>query len=124
MSNEKNSVQRRKSRYVSGGDTEVNQNALEWWERAVFTTGPTDITYTVERKFAGRIDQIASLFLGEPRHWWIIAQYNNILDPTAEIVEGATLVIPSPERVEAILNGKTGGVVSTREVKPTVLPIV
>ena len=37
MSEEKNSVLRRKSRYTSGGTTEVNSNntAIEWWERTV-----------------------------------------------------------------------------------------
>ncbi len=125
MTEQKSSVQRRGSRYACGGVTEVTPTALEWWERTVFASAPDDTFYRVERKFEGRLDLIAALLLGEPRHWWILAQYNNVLDPFAEIVEGAVLVVPSATRVQAILNGgRTGGVPSTREVRPSILPIV
>lgn len=121
---EKNSVLVRTSRYVSGGETEVNQGALEWWERTTLTAAEDDTPYVIERKFEGRLDQVAALFLGEPRLWWVLAQYNNVLDPHAEVVEGAVIQIPSTERVQAILSGKTGGVRSTREVPTSILPIV
>lgn len=124
MAQEKNSVLRRDSRFVSGGETETGESGLEWWERTVFTTDSTDISYTVELKFAGRLDQIAALFLGEPRNWWVIAQYNNILDPYSEVIEGLVLKIPSADRVKLMLNGKTGGIASTREVPISILPIV
>lgn len=125
MSEEKNSTRRRKTRYVAGGSTEINQHGLEWWERAILTSAPDDILYKVEKKFENRLDLIASIFLGEPRYWWIIAQYNNVLDVSAEIKEGATIYIPSMARVDAILNtGKMGGVPSTREVPISILPIV
>lgn len=124
MSEEKNSVLRRKSRYVSGGVTEVSDNRLEWWERSTFTSGNGDVLYTVERRFEGRLDLIAALFLGEPRLWWVIAQYNSILDPYTEIVEGATITIPTAEKVDALLDGRIGGVPSTREVPISILPIV
>lgn len=126
MSEEKNSVLRRKSRYTSGGTTEVNSNntAIEWWERTVLESSSSDTSYQIERKFEGRLDQIAALFLGESRYWWVLAQYNAVLDPQAEIIEGAIIYIPSKERVELILSGKTGGVTSTREVQTSILPIV
>lgn len=124
MSEEKNSLQRRKSRYVSGGLTETNDKAIEWWERTTFSAAEDDRPYVVDKKFAGRLDLIAALFLGEPRMWWVIAQYNNVLDVFAEVREGSIIYIPSTERVEAILNGKTGGVPSKREVPISILPIV
>lgn len=124
MSEEKNSVERRNSRYVSGGITETNQNALEWWERNVFSGAEDDRPYVVEKRFAGRLDLIAALFLGEPRMWWVIAQYNNVLDVFAEVREGSILYIPSTERVDLILSGQTGGVPSKREVPVSILPIV
>jgi hypothetical protein len=124
MNEEKSSIERRKSRYVSGGVTEANSLALEWWERTTFNSDDTDRPYVVEKKFQGRLDLIAALFLGEPRMWWVIAQYNNVLDAYAEISEGALIYIPSTERVDAILNGKTGGVPSQREVPISILPIV
>lgn len=124
MSEQTNSVFRRKSRYASGGTTEVSDNRLEWWERKNFTSSVDDSLYTIDQRTAGRIDIIAAMFLGEPRLWWIIAQYNKILDPFAELVAGAQIYIPSPERVDAMLNGRTGGVPSTRETPISILPIV
>jgi len=121
---EKNSVLRRKSRYSSGGVTEVSDNRLEWWERNVFTSDGEDSLYTVDQRTQGRLDLIAAMFLGEPRLWWVIAQYNKILDPYAEIVEGAKIYIPSSERVDAMLDGRTGGVPSTRQAPVSILPLV
>lgn len=124
MSKEKNSVLRRQSRYASGGTTEVSNNRLEWWERNTFASDTNDALYTIDQRTVGRIDLIAAMFLGDSRHWWVIAQYNKILDPYAEIVVGAKIYIPSPERVDAMMNGRTGGVPSTREVPVSILPIV
>jgi len=121
---EKNSTLVRNSRYVSGGETEVGTNTIEWWERTKFTTSPDDSTYVVEKKFVGRLDLITAVFLGEPRYWWLVAQYNNLLDPYDEITEGRVLYIPTLDRVKLLMNGKTGGVPSTREVPLAILPVV
>lgn len=124
MSEEKNSVFRRTSRYVSGGSTEVSGNRLEWWERNVITSSGNDTLYTIDQRTEGRIHLIAAMFLGDSSLWWVIAQYNKILDPYAEIVAGAQIYIPSAERVDAMLNGRTGGVPSTREAPVSILPLV
>lgn len=124
MSEETNSIFRRKTRYVSGGVTEVSTNRLEWWERNVFTSDDNDGLYTIDQITAGRLDLIAAMFLGESRLWWVLAQYNSILDPFAEIVPGAKIFIPSADRVDAMMAGKTGGVPSTREVPVSILPLV
>ena len=121
---EKNSTLVRNSRYVSGGETEVGMNTIEWWERTKFTTNPDDSTYVVEKKFVGRLDLITTVFLGEPRYWWLVAQYNNLLDPYDEVTEGRVLYIPTLDRVKLLMNGKTGGVPSTREVPLAILPVV
>lgn len=124
MSEETNSVYRRKSRYVSGGETEVGEVGLEWWERNTLSSADDDRVYTVDRKFEGRLDLIAAMFLGEPRLWWLLAQYNKILDPFSEVVDGTKIFIPSSARVDLMLNGRTGGTTSTREVPISILPIV
>lgn len=123
---ERNSVFNKNSRYVSGGITEINQTALEWWERINFSTDPSDSIYVVEKKFEGRLDLITAVYLGEKfvANWWIIAMINNILDPYTEIYEGRVLYIPTRERAAAIISGQLGGVPSTREVPTSVLPIV
>lgn len=121
---QKNSVLIKNSRYVSGGVTEVNQTALEWWERDIIQLNEDDRTYVVERRFEGRLDLIAALYLGEPRWWWIIAQMNNILDPYSEVKEGIVLYIPTIETAKQILSGKVGGIASKREVPLSIIPIV
>lgn len=119
-----NSTRVRNSRYVSGGTVEVNQTAIEWWERAYFSSAPDDRVYVVPKHLAGRLDRIAYEMLGEARLWWIIAMHNNILDVSGEVVEGTILYIPSADRVKNSLSGKPGGVPSQRELIPSILPIV
>ena len=113
------------SRYVSGGQTEVNSKRLEWWERATFSFSESDDTYVVDSKTAGRIDLIAASFLGDSHLWWLIAQYNSILDVFDEISVGRILRIPNTSRVQQMLGGKLGGYESKREVPLTnISPIV
>jgi hypothetical protein len=121
---ETNSTLIRSSRYVSGGTTEVNATAIEWWDRLYFTSAPDDTLYVVPKSRAGRLDQISAELLGEPRWWWIIAMQNNILDPALEVVEGTVLYVPSVERVKTTLSGTSGGLPSQRELTPSILPIV
>lgn len=122
---ETNSTLLARSRYVAGGITEVNTRALEWWERANFREDNTDRLYAIEARFNGRLDLIAQLFLEDSRLWWVIAQYNAILDPYVEISVGRILRIPTRDRVLSMLTGKFGGAASTREVPLTnITPIV
>lgn len=122
---ENNSVNLKKSRYVNGGTTEVSAFSLEWWERSYFESDSTDITYAVENAVAGKLDLIASAFYDEPRLWWVIAQYNNILDIAEEVVPGRVLQIPSKERVmTSFINGALGGTKSQRESLQTITPII
>jgi len=122
---EKNSTLVKNSRYVAGGQTEVNDQRLEWWERTNFQLDDTDVQYTIDKRTEGRLDLIAQAFLGNSHLWWVIAQYNAILDPHAEISLGRVLRIPTPARVQNMLNGKLGGYPSAREVPLTnITPIV
>ena len=121
---EKHSLLNRSSRYVSGGRTEATSKFLEWWERAKIEDADDDIAYVVEKKFVGRLDLISAVYLGDPKIWWLIAQYNNILDPFAEVVEGLVLYIPQRSRAQSLLTGRLGGIPSTREVPISILPIV
>lgn len=123
---EKNSVLVKGSRYVAGGSTEVNKVSLEWWERNVYVTDPTDFMYVVEQRFEGRLDLITAIYLGEQniRYWWLVAMLNNILDPYTELKTGRVIRIPTKERLQNMLSGKMGGVPSTREIPISILPIV
>ena len=122
---EKSSVLVRNSRYVSGGTSEVNARAIEWWERTPLVPDDSDVLYVVERRWEGRLDLIANALLGDSRLWWLIAQYNAILDVPGEIREGRVLRVPVKERAQSFLNGRIGGIDSLREVPTdTISPIV
>lgn len=123
---ETNSTLVQDSRYVVGGQTEVNNTALEWWERTVFALDESDIIYTVQKSSEGRLDNIAKTFLNDSSYWWVIAQYNAILDPFTEITEGRILRIPTPARLQSMLGaGRLGGYASSREVPlSNITPIV
>lgn len=119
-----NSLFDRYSRYVAGGTAETANGKIEWWERNVFPQDETDIVYTVENFYEGRLDLIASTFYNEPRYWWVIAQYNSILDPFTEVVAGATLKIPTKDRLSFMLATKQGGTGSQRQPVDTISPII
>jgi hypothetical protein len=122
--NNTNSLNNSFSRYVGGGISETANGYITWWERIVFTTDPTDTTYIVENFYTGRLDLIASVFYNEPRYWWVIAQYNNILDPFSEIVAGRILLIPQMSRLQQMLLTQKGGVPSTAEAVSLISPII
>jgi hypothetical protein len=119
-----NSLYNKFSRYVGGGTTETSGNFIEWWERSNFESDKSDIVYPVENFYEGRLDLIASVFYNEPRWWWIIAQYNNILNPAEEVVAGRILLIPTKSRISLMINNKQGGVASTRTPVNTISQIV
>lgn len=111
-----NSVNLSTSRYVHGGITEVTPFSIEWWDRIRFPRDVSDVQYAVDSIYEGRLDLIANKFYDSPKLWWIIAQYNNILDITGEIITGRILLIPTKSRVyKEFLVGKTGGKISSRE---------
>ena len=63
-----NSLYNKYSRYVAGGNTEIANKMIEWWERGLFPKDPSDIVYTIENFYVGRPDLIASVFYNEPRY--------------------------------------------------------
>jgi hypothetical protein len=124
MSNNSNSLFNKYSRYVGGGETETANGFIEWWERSLFEQDPSDIVYTVENFYEGRLDLISSVFYNEPRWWWVLAQYNNILNPFSEVVAGRILLIPSKSRLPLMLNNRKGGIPSKKQPVNTISPII
>jgi hypothetical protein len=115
--NSKNSAYNLKNgRYVLGGTSEVGVQTLEWWSKAAVKRDPSDLVYFMERKYENRPDMLGYVFYGDPGLWWIIAQYNNILDPVVELVEGTLLLIPTLDRIKQVYStsAKVGGIPSTR----------
>ena len=122
--NNTDTLQNKNSRYVAGGTTEVANQQIEWWERSLFRRDDSDITYVVENFYENRLDLISAVFYGQTRYWWLLAQYNNILDPATEVEAGRVIAIPTLDRVQLMLNTKKGGVSSTRIPVNLISPII
>ena len=115
--NLKNSTRNTKNgRYTLGGTTEVSSFAIEWWNMRKMRKDPSDILYIIEKQYEYRMDMLGLLFYGDVGLWWVIAQYNGILDPFTELVEGKLIMVPLKERVESeLFKGiKAGGITSNR----------
>jgi hypothetical protein len=112
------------SRYVHGGSTEIANDRVEWWEKKSFPSDETDQIYVVENIYEGNPQAISTVFYGEPRYWWFIAQFNNILDPVTEITAGRILSIPTKDRMILMLTGRQGGFASERELIPIIPPVI
>lgn len=114
----KNSVYNSKNgRYVLGGKTEVTLQTLQWWDRVSMEPDPSDLIYFMEKKYEGRADMLGYVFYGDPGMWWVIAQFNNILDPFSELVEGKMLIIPTLQRLKSLLVSNVGGIEITSNGK-------
>lgn len=122
--NNTNSTQVTRGRYVGGGTTETNNGFLEWWERYSFAKDASDIVYTVENAYENRLDLISSMFYNDTGLAWLIAQYNNIIDPMTEVTAGRLLLIPQKDRVSFMLGNRKGGIASTRQPISTISPII
>jgi hypothetical protein len=59
--------------------------------------------FEVPEECVGRIDLITVRFYGDPTYWWVIAQFNGIVDPIGEIVVGLQLGIPNLAEVQTAL---------------------
>lgn len=113
----KNSAFNPTGRYVLGGTTEVSPWALEWWDRVTPKSDPSDLVYYVEKKYESQPRRLGMLFYGDEEAWWVICQYNGILDPISELVEGKRLIIPLKSRLPKdffVTNKQIGGTQSTR----------
>lgn len=119
-----NSLYNKFSRYVAGGVTERTGNFLEWFEPAVFPKDASDQVYAVENIYENRLDLISAIFYNEPRYWWVIAQYNNIIDPFSEVTAGRMLLIPTANRLQGMLLHNRGGIDSTKEAQNLISPII
>lgn len=115
----KNSTTNTKNgRYVLGGKTETSLFALEWWNKVNVQRDPSDIMYVMEKKYEGRPDLLGFVFYGDTGLWWIICQYNGILNPIDELIEGKILLVPTFDRIKKEFTaGVPGGIPSTREKK-------
>lgn len=104
-------------RYTRGGTVEVSAKFAEWWNKRDVPKDPSDVLYVMEAKYEGRPDLLAYTFYGDVGLWWIICQYNGILDPQTELVAGKQLLIPIQSKVDTYYKvepSAVGGAPTTR----------
>jgi hypothetical protein len=93
------SDQQNGGRYQKGGTSEVVNGGIRWWERRIYKKSPTDIKYTIPRRYQHRPDLLAYDLYGKASMQWFILQYNTIIDIMDEFVEGAEIYLPTTARL-------------------------
>lgn len=109
-------VNNKNSRYIAGGVTETGELGIEWWEREKYKLAEDDLLVEVDHSLEHRLDLIAHIYLGNSKLWWLVAQYNAILDPFEEVIVGVIIRVPSLTRLPNLLSGTIGGIKSQREL--------
>jgi hypothetical protein len=109
------STDKETSRYTQGGATVRFPRRLGWWERRTINQRDDDLFITVNARQAKRPDLIAFDYFRNSDLAWLVLQYNNIVDDNVELLEGAEIRLPAPQRVLlSILTNSTGGVPAPR----------
>jgi nucleoid-associated protein YgaU len=97
-------VQVPRGAYTINSDLFILDDGVVAWGPAEYTNFPEseeDLEYVIDRII--RPEQIAKDFYGEARLWWVIAVANGIRQPLTGFKPGVRLRIPSPERVQILL---------------------
>jgi hypothetical protein len=98
-SNQPMSNQVRLGRYLCGGYTDVSGNMLGWWERVVFPTDPSDISFPLTQRYNCRPDLVAFDLYGRADLQWFVMQYNNVIDVTVQFIVGTEVTLPTRVRL-------------------------
>lgn len=108
----RSSAYTKNGRYVLGGTITVGARGFGWWEKNDVQPDISDTLYALEERYVGRPDLLAYAFYGSTTYWWVIPQFNGILDPEVELVQGKLLIIPSLAKLDSTFreNNKLGGI--------------
>lgn len=103
---DKTSLAKRYSRMLNGGTTEIKGDKLGWWERRDLQKNTnTDIRIRIPEVFDGRPDLLAFRIYRNSSLFWLILQYNNIVDIEEEFTTGKEIIVPARDRtVSSIVN--------------------
>lgn len=89
-----------KTRYEFGGTTDTNAVGTGVWTRKIFPRRADDIVIKLTEQTCTRLNLITYQLYGDDSLGWLVLQYNNIIDPVAELVPGMIIVMPTPERIK------------------------
>jgi len=96
-----------KSRYDNGTVTFSRDNTQFLVLRAALDLGPdnTDTYVTINQDLLKRPDLISFKAYGTPDLWWVIMEYNKIVDPLFDLSINQILKIPNINRVLEAIKG-------------------
>lgn len=77
--------------------TQNGQTYLGVPGNTVYPPKGTDVFYDVEPE--DTLHKIAYRFFGNSALWWVVARFNDVLDPFAELEPGTTLRLPNRARL-------------------------
>jgi len=77
--------------------TYENVEIFEIRDKIDTTENESDLAYNVQE--GDDLKGIANIVYGDARLYWIIAEYNRIVDPFKNLVVGTRLIYPSMKRV-------------------------
>ena len=105
----KNSLRKRTSRLLQGGETEVFENRLGWYEKRndIEKDRYDDITFTITKRFEYKPWLLSQIYYDREDLDCVILEYNNIVDIMEEFVVGRTIKIPPKNRVNYSLITKS-----------------
>jgi hypothetical protein len=89
-----------RSRYLKGGQTVILRDRIGWWERKIFEKSIDDVQLIIGSQYHTKPHLVAYDIYGKPDLMWFVLQYNNIIDVTTEFVEGVTITLPLPSRLQ------------------------
>lgn len=100
----KDSSKKTYTRMSSGGEVETIGNLLGWWEkRSLPRDHSTDFTIILGETLHKRPHLVAHKYFGDSRLFWLVLQYNNIVDIEEEFVKGAEIILPTKNRALTVL---------------------
>lgn len=88
------------SRYIKGGTSVIMKDRIGWWNRTIFEKSADDFQLVIGPKYHKRPHLVAFDIYGKSELMWFVLQYNNIIDVTTEFVEGVSITLPLPRRVQ------------------------
>lgn len=97
---DKNSINRKRARYYSGGKTDVFSNSLGWWERDTenLTRHIDDISYLITKDKEFKPWLVSFDVYNTVELEWLVLSYNNIVDINEEFTTNTILTLPSYTR--------------------------
>ena len=89
-----------KTRYEFGGSTTQNAVGTGTWTRKTFAHQSDDVVIKLTAQTCTHLNIITYQLYGDDSLGWLVLQYNNIIDPVAELYPGMVLTMPHPSRIK------------------------